>query len=181
MLDKPLAPLAEKISVSPNALSIAGFAVTLAAAAVIPVSTVTGGVMILAGGAFDLLDGVVARANGKETKFGALLDSTLDRYADSAIFLAVAFLFFRQNDMTGVSITMGALVGSFLVSYVRARAEGLGMQCNVGLIERPERIILLAAACLAGWFFPVILALFVLSHITVIQRVAHVYKKIGHG
>ena len=177
LLDKPLAPIAKVISVNPDVLSIAGFAVSLGAAALIPFNHVAGGVMILAGGAFDLFDGVVARANGKESKFGALLDSTLDRYADSAILLAVAWIFFRQNDLAGAFVTIGALIGALLVSYVKARAEGLGIECNVGLIERPERIMLFAAACLTGWFFPVIFALFVLSHVTVIQRMAHVYKK----
>lgn len=177
LLDKPLAPIARVISVSPNLLSVMGFAVTLAAAVIIPFSSRTGGLVVLAGGAFDMLDGAVARATGKETRFGALLDSTLDRYADAALFLAVAWLFFKQKDMTGVFITMGALVGAFLISYVRARAEGLGIGCNVGLIERPERIVFLAAACLTGWLFPILLILCILSHVTVIQRVVHVYRK----
>ncbi len=179
-LDKPLAPIARLISVSPNALSVTGFTFTIAAAVIIPFSARTGGFVILAGGVFDLLDGVVARANGKDTQFGALLDSTLDRYADAALFLAIAWLFLKQNNLAGVFFTVGGLIGSFLVSYVRARAEGLGIGCNVGLIERPERILLLAAACVTGWLFPVVIALFVLSHITIVQRVVHVYKKAGN-
>jgi phosphatidylglycerophosphate synthase len=176
-LDKPLAVIAKQISISPNVLSITGFAVTLAAALIIPSNTMTGGFLVLIGGAFDLLDGVVARTNGKDTKFGALLDSTLDRYADAALFLAIGWLFFRQNNLTGVFFAVGSLVGAFLVSYVRARAEGLGIDCNVGLIERPERIALVAAGCITGWLFPVVFVLVVLSHITVIQRVVHVYRK----
>jgi phosphatidylglycerophosphate synthase len=175
-MDKPLAPLVKLISISPNALSVAGFAVTIAAAIMIPFSCRTGGFMILAGGVFDLLDGVVARTNGKETKFGALLDSTLDRYADAALFLAIVWIFLKQNNPAGVFLAAGSLVGAFLISYVRARAEGLGISCNVGLMERPERIVLLAAACVTGWLFPVIIALFVFSHITVVQRVVHVYS-----
>ncbi|MBF0558889.1 MAG: CDP-alcohol phosphatidyltransferase family protein [Nitrospirae bacterium] len=175
-LDRTLAPLAKLISISPNILSVAGFAVTLGAALVIPFSAGSGGVLIIAGGVFDLLDGVVARTNGKETRFGALLDSTLDRFADAALFMAVAWLFLRQNDLGGVLLSLTSLVGAFLTSYVRARAEGLGIGCNVGLMERPERIVLLAIACVSGWFFPVIIVLFVLSYITVVQRVVHVYR-----
>ncbi len=177
VLDKPLAPIARLISVSPNVLSVAGFAVTLTAAMLIPFNTAAGGLVILMGGAFDLLDGVVARTNGKETKFGALLDSTLDRYADAALFLAIIWLFFKEDNLIGIFFTICSLVGAFLVSYVRARAEGLGFSCNVGLMERPERILLLAAGCLTGRLFPVIFLLFVLSHITVVQRVVCVYRK----
>ncbi len=177
LLDKPLTPIARLIPVSPNVLSFTGFAVTLAAATLIPFNITAGGLVILIGGSFDLLDGVVARANGKDTKFGALLDSTLDRYADAALFGAIIWFFFKEDNLIGIFFTIGSLVGAFLVSYVRARAEGLGVPCNVGLIERPERILLLAAGCLTGRLFPVILVLFMLSHITVVQRVVHVYRK----
>lgn len=176
-LDRTLAPLAKLIPASPNALSITGFAVTLAAAVVLTFSPGGGAILIVAGGAFDLLDGVVARTHGKETRFGALLDSTLDRYADAALFISIAWLFFGLHDMSGLFFTIGALVGAFLTSYVRARAEGLGIGCNVGLMERPERIVLLTTACVTGWFFPIVVVLFVLGNITVVQRVVHVYRK----
>jgi phosphatidylglycerophosphate synthase len=177
ILDKPLAPLAKLIPISPNILSFTGFAVTLAASIIIPINAAAGGLAILIGGSFDLLDGVVARTNGKVTKFGALLDSTLDRYADAALFLAIIWLFFKEDNLIGIFFTICSLVGAFLVSYVRARAEGLGVDCNVGLMERPERIVLLAAGCLTGRLFPVILVLFALSHITVVQRLVYVYRK----
>lgn len=177
LLDKPLAPVAKLISISPNVLSFTGFAVTLAAAMLIPFNTTAGGLVVLIGGSFDLLDGVVARTNGKDTKFGALLDSTLDRYADAALFLSIIWLFFKEDNLIGIFFTICGLVGAFLVSYVRARAEGLGVACNVGLMERPERILLLAAGCLTGMLFPVILVLFLLSHVTVLQRVVYVYSK----
>ncbi len=180
-LDKPLTLVAKRISISPNVLSVTGFAITIIAAFLIPFDTVTGGFMILAGGVFDLLDGVVARTNGKDTKFGALLDSTLDRYADAALFAAIMLLLFKQNNLIGVVFAIGSLIGSFLISYVRARAEGLGIECHVGLIERPERIVLLAFGCITGSVPAVVIVLFVLSHITVIQRVVHVYKKTAAG
>lgn len=175
-LDKPLSPIAKKISVSPNILTVIGFLITAASAVVIPFNLMAGGILILLGGVFDMLDGIVARTNGKSTKFGALLDSALDRYSDSFLFIAVAWYFFDKNNLGGVIFTIGSLVGALLTSYIRARAEGIGIQCNVGLMERPERIALLAFGCLTGWLFPVIVILFFSSHITAIHRVLHAYK-----
>lgn len=175
-LDKPLAPIAKRISVSPNILTIFGFLVTVAAAISIPYNLTAGGILILIGGLFDMFDGIVARTNGKNTKFGALLDSTLDRYSDSFLFMAAAWYFFDNNNLTGMIFSAGSLVGALLISYVRARAEGIGIQCNVGLMERPERIVLLALGCLTGWLFPAVVVLFFFSHVTVIQRMVHVYK-----
>ena len=175
-LDKPLAPLAKRIPVSPNFLTITGFLITAAAAVVIPFNLIGGGILIIAGGFFDMLDGVVARTNGKNTKFGALLDSTLDRYSDSFIFIAIAWYFFDRNNLAGVMLSIGSLVGALVISYVRARAEGIGIECAVGLMERPERVVILAFGCITGWLFPVIVLLFFLSHITAVQRILHVYK-----
>ncbi|MBZ0156445.1 MAG: CDP-alcohol phosphatidyltransferase family protein [Alphaproteobacteria bacterium] len=173
-LDKPLAPLAKRISLSPNVLSMLGFLITVVAAGVLPFHLRSGGLLVLLGGFFDMLDGVVARTNGKKTTFGAFLDSTLDRYSDSLLFLAVAWYFFDRNNLAGVLLTIGGLIGALLISYVRARAEGLGIDCHVGLMERPERIVLLAAGCMTKWLFPVIIVLFLFSHITVLQRILHV-------
>lgn len=178
-LDGPLAPIARRITVSPNVLTIAGFLISTAAAVSIPSSLLVGGFLILLGGLFDMLDGIVARTNGKNTRFGALLDSTLDRYSDSFLFIAVAWHFFELQDLSGVLLTVGSLVGALLISYVRARAEGLGISCHVGLIERPERVALLALGCLTGWLFAVMAVLFTLSHITVVQRVLHVRRALG--
>ncbi len=180
-LDKPLAPIAKKISVSPDILTMLGFLITTAAAVSIPYNLTTGGLLILLGGFFDMLDGIVARTNGKNTKFGAILDSTLDRYSDSFIFIAIAWYFFNNDNLAGVIFTAGSLVGALLISYVRARAEGIGVQCNVGLMERPERVALLALGCITGWLFPVILILFLLGHATAIQRIIHVYKMTRHN
>lgn len=176
-LDKPLAPIAKKISVTPNMLSILGFFITSIAAATLPFNLMAGGLLILLGGIFDMLDGIVARTNGKASSFGAFLDSTLDRYADSLIFCAVAVYFFQENNLLGVIFAIGTLVGALLISYVRARAEGLGIECHVGLAERPERIVILAIGCLTGWLIHLLILLFILSHITAIQRIYHVYRK----
>lgn len=175
-LDKPLEPVAKRIPFSPNAISLTGFFITSLAALAIPYNLAAGGFLILLGGAFDLLDGVVARTNGKSSRFGAFLDSTLDRYSDSFILLGIAWYFFDKGNIALVWFTAGVLVGSLLISYVRARAEGIGIECSIGVIERPERVVLLAAGCITGLLSYVIVILFFLSHITVIQRVVHVYK-----
>lgn len=181
VFDKPLAPIAKRVPLSPNVLTVLGFIITVIASVCIPFSLTIGGSLILLGGFFDMFDGIVARANGRNTLFGALLDSTLDRYSDSFVFLAIAWYFFERSNLTGVLLTMGSLVGALLTSYVRARAEGLGIECHVGLMERPERVVLLFFGCLTGWMLPVVVVLFLLGHITVLQRVFHVYKVLGAG
>ena len=176
--DKPLAPLAKRIPFDPNVITIAGLLVTAVAAVVIPVNLVAGGLMILAGGAFDMLDGLIARINGKRTKFGAFLDSTLDRYADSMLFIGVSWYFYNSGNIMGALLSVGGLVGSLVISYARARAEGLGIDCKVGILERPERVILLAFGCISGLLFLVIILIFLLSHFTVMQRIVHVRKQL---
>jgi phosphatidylglycerophosphate synthase len=177
-LDKPLGPVAKRIPVTPNVLTIVGFLVTIIAALVIPINLRLGGILILFGGVFDMLDGIVARTSGKTSKFGAFLDSVLDRYSDAFIFLAVTWYFAERGSATGALISLGTLVGAFLISYVRARAEGLGEECHTGIMERPERIILLAFAAITGWLIPVLWIMLVLTHITVFQRIYHVRRKL---
>ena len=176
-LDRPLSIIAKRIPLSPNTVTFIGFFITGIAAIIIPFDLMLGGFLIILGGLLDALDGVIARVNNRSTKFGAFLDSTLDRYSDSFIFLAIALHFFREGNYIGVLFSLGSLVGALLISYARARAEGLGIECSVGLMERPERIVLLAIGCITGWLFPVIVALFFFSHFTVIQRMVHVYRK----
>lgn len=169
-LDRPFSPIIKGARINPNLLTIAGFSITVIAALVIPVSLILGGLLILLGALFDIFDGIVARVNGKTTKFGAFLDSLLDRYSDAFIFLSIAWYFFERADNTGVFFCIATMVGALLVSYARARAEGLGINCNAGIMERPERIILLIIAMLTGWVKPIMAGMFVLTHLTVIQR-----------
>jgi phosphatidylglycerophosphate synthase len=175
-LDKPLEPIAKHIRITPNFFTVSGFVISTIAAVSIPYNPRIGGVLILCGGVFDVLDGVVARTNGKVTDFGAFLDSVLDRYSDAFIFFAIAWYMFLQGETGGVILSLGSLIGAFIISYARARAEGLGMDCHTGIMERPERIILLAGACLTGYMLPVLWVLFVLTHVTVLQRIMHVRR-----
>ncbi|HXX53750.1 MAG TPA: CDP-alcohol phosphatidyltransferase family protein, partial [Thermodesulfovibrionales bacterium] len=141
-----------------------------------PVHLRFGGVLILLGGICDLGDGVLARTSGRTSNFGAFLDSLLDRYSDSFLFLSIAWYLGRLGDSTGAFLSIGTMVGSFLVSYARARGESLGVQSQVGIMERPERIILLVIATLTGWLIPVLWIMCILTHFTVIERAYVVWK-----
>jgi len=179
-LDKPLSGLAKHIRVNPNILTIIGFLITVAAAVILPYNLFAGGLLIGLGGIFDLLDGMVARVNDRATKFGAFLDSVLDRYSDAFLFFGFAWYFMKNNpiEFTGVFLSLIAAVGAFLVSYTRARAESLGRDCQIGLLERPERVILMVFGALTGWTIPVMLIMAVLTNVTVIQRINYVYKNL---
>ena len=175
-LDVPLSSIAKRIPFSPNTITISGFLITITAALILPYDLRLGGIFIVFGGVFDMLDGIVARTKGKSTRFGAFLDSVLDRFSDAVLFIAVTWYFAQRENYTGALVCLGALVGAFLISYARARAEGLGESCHTGIMERPERIVLLAFGAITGWILPVMWGLLVLTYVTVIQRIHYVWK-----
>jgi phosphatidylglycerophosphate synthase len=176
ILDRPLEPVAKKITVSPNIITVTGFLITTLAAIVLTINLFWGGILILIGGLFDMFDGIIARVNNRVTSFGAFLDSVLDRYSDSFVLIGFAWFFLKNNSTAGMLISIGTLVGSLIISYTRARAEGLGKNCHTGIMERPERIILMIFGALTGLALPVMWVLFFFTHITVIQRIHHVWK-----
>ena len=175
-LEKALAPLAarlHRLGVSADQVSAAGFVLNAAAAALI----VTGGfaaagVLYLVAGLLDLLDGVLARAGGRPTRFGAFLDSTLDRASEGVVFAAIGYRFAAEGAAVDAGIVVLALLGSFLVSYVRARAEGLGAECRVGIATRAERVVLIALGLLSGLLPEAVRLVALLTAVTVAQRVA---------
>lgn len=174
--DKPLGIIAQKIPFSPNSLSITGFIITLFACYRLSSDLLMGGVLILVGALFDMLDGVVARTRNKTTLFGAFLDSVLDRYSDAFILLAIAYNLWNASNMTGVILSLGALLGSFMISYSRARAEGIGEECKNGVMERPERVILISLGAISGFIIPALWVLVILTNITVMQRIYYVWN-----
>lgn len=178
-LDKPLSGVAKRVGLSPNAITLFGFGVMTAAALAFSQHLVAGALLMLLGGVFDMLDGVVARNNGQTTKFGAFLDSVLDRYADAFILLGLSWFLYRSGQALGVFLALGTIPGAFMVSYTRARAEGLGKKCETGLMERPERIILIALGALSGYVMAALWVLFTLTHFTVIQRMVYVHRLLG--
>ncbi len=183
---QPIAKRIAALGITANMLTIVGLFFGIGAGISIALGHLkTAAALILIGGSFDMMDGAVARAANKNTPFGALLDSVVDRYSEGTIFLGIAIYFFTGGMIGGIALTCLALIGAFLVSYVRARAEGLDLECKVGIMQRPERVIILflgviLQAILAVKVSPLILALWILvifSHITILQRVAFASKQ----
>ena len=178
----PAARILSKTGVTPNMLTVMGFLVSIAAAVLIAKEYfLAGGLVILLAGAFDLLDGPLARATGKTTRFGAFLDSTLDRLSEAAV-LAGILAYYAYHEGTWESLLAYAtFVGSVMVSYLRARAEGLGVKCEVGIFTRAERVVVISIGLIVGqWFdlaIPVMLGIITaLAFVTVIQRLIHVRR-----
>jgi CDP-diacylglycerol--glycerol-3-phosphate 3-phosphatidyltransferase len=171
-----VAPLAA-LGVTPNMVTIAGLFLNAGVALVLASGRLQlGGALLLVAGAFDMLDGALARRTGKPSTFGAFLDSTLDRYSEAIILLGLIYAETQQGHTLEVMLLGALLTGSFLISYTRARAEGLGLECKVGLLPRPERIIILAAGLIFGLFTPVLIALAALTNLTAVQRMVHVWR-----
>jgi CDP-diacylglycerol--glycerol-3-phosphate 3-phosphatidyltransferase len=175
---EPVVNVLARLGVTPNALTFAGFAINVVAGVLIGLNQLLLGgiVMVVVAMPLDALDGSLARATGKQTKFGGFFDSVLDRFAEAALLTGLAAYFMRQGDDLSALVAFAALVGSLMVSYTRARAEGLGLECKVGLFSRLGRVILMAAGLILG--LPVIMVwlLAVLSLATAIQRIIHVYR-----
>ena len=164
--------------VNPNLLTVVGCLISLGAAAAFAFGAFAwGGVLLLAGGAFDLVDGVVARAHGISTRFGAFLDSTLDRVVDMGLFLGLAMHYAVAGDPGHVLLAGYALVATVLVSYAQARAELVVPEFRVGILERAERLVILAAGALAGLVVPALWVVAVGSTVTVAQRFARAYQE----
>jgi CDP-diacylglycerol--glycerol-3-phosphate 3-phosphatidyltransferase len=134
-----------------------------------------GGWLLMAVAPIDALDGALARTLGRQSRFGAFLDSTLDRLSDAALILGLTAHYVRQGAHTQVALLLVSLVASFMVSYVRARAEALGFSCKVGLLTRMERILIIAVLSAIGLPAVMVWALALLSVFTVVQRVVHIY------
>ena len=140
-----------------------------------------GGVIALVAAVFDMLDGRVARIRGRGTKFGAFLDSTMDRYSDMLLFMGLLILYARL-ERTGLMVLVWvAAFGSFMTSYARARAESLIPRCTVGLLERPERIVLIIAGALLNKMVAVLWIVAILSNLTAVQRIVYTYVELKRG
>ncbi len=174
---------------TPNTISLTGFALNLAAAGLI-----VGRMFFLAGLAFiigsimDTLDGRYSRMSGKGTVFGAFLDSTLDRLEEGIVLIAVGAYFASQNNQVAAAATVAAVLGSLMVSYTRARAEALGVECKVGLATRPVRVVILsiglvfAKGASLGHFellAPAVYVLAALTVLTTLQRILHVRRQLN--
>jgi CDP-diacylglycerol--glycerol-3-phosphate 3-phosphatidyltransferase len=175
----PIVGILSKSGITPNALTLINLALNIVAAYIIATGHfLPGGVLVLVSGLFDLLDGALARFTKQTTKFGAILDSTVDRISEAAILCGLLIWYAPQeNTSLELLLIFVVLIGSFLVSYIRARAEGLGWQCQVGLFTRAERVIVLAIGLLINQIFIALCVLVVFVFITVVQRLVYLWKQ----
>jgi CDP-diacylglycerol--glycerol-3-phosphate 3-phosphatidyltransferase len=165
-----------RFGLSANVLTVVGLALNACVALVIATGHPRwGGALLLVASAFDMLDGAVARATNTMTRFGGFLDSTLDRYSEVVVFGGVFMYLLSTDDAeVGTLLVFVATAGALLISYARARAEAAGYAASVGLLARPERVILLAVALLVGRPLWALWILAVATHLTAITRIIHV-------
>ena len=181
---RPVGRAIARSGLSPNAITIAGLLLqAVSAYLIVDGALVAAGLVAIAAGVADLLDGAVAKARGVESPFGALLDSTIDRLSDALFFIPVAWLYGVEPDVAAhdepwvAAVALTALVFSFLVSYVKARAESLGFDCNVGFAERFERLVLMIVGLVFGIVPVMVVALALVTFATFVQRMVHVYAQ----
>jgi CDP-diacylglycerol--glycerol-3-phosphate 3-phosphatidyltransferase len=180
-----------RTGVTPNVLTATGVSLCLAAAVLVPFENhgkllffwLAAGIFVV-GSLLDILDGALARVGGKTTPFGAFIDSTTDRVGEGAMLAAIALVFARHGRDWAVVLAVAAVVGSFLVSYTRARAEALGLRGDVGLGSRAERVVLITAGLIFApwgglpWAIAVLAAT---AWLTVVQRILHVRTQLSGG
>lgn len=166
-----------RLGITPNALTYTGFLLTAITALFLANGYFRWSALLLTLAAFfDMLDGAVARFTKQMSTFGAFLDSTLDRYSESVTFLALALFYSRRfSTRTELVLIVVILVGSLMVSYTKARAEALQVECKAGWLQRPERVVLLIFGLISGWMQPVLWIMAVLTNFTAVQRIYEVY------
>jgi CDP-diacylglycerol--glycerol-3-phosphate 3-phosphatidyltransferase len=176
----PLVKALAKWGIHPSSLTLAGFVITCTAAVALYKGNLrTGGLLILLGGLCDSLDGNLARSTGKANRYGALLDSVIDRYSEFVMFLGIAAYFMALNNDFILVVTFMALCGSIMVSYTRARAESLGFESKAGMTQRAERIVFLGFGALIHpmAFKLSIWLVAILANITALQRLRISYQQ----
>jgi len=177
-LTDPAVRLLVRTSITPGAITWFGFVLAVGAAILAAMGNLlAAGFVVLIAGFFDMLDGALARYTKQVTRFGAVLDSTLDRLAEGVLLLGIIALFAREQSITGVLLVGATLIASLLVSYVRARAEALGLECMVGLFTRPERVIVLALGLLLNQVEIALAIIAAFSFFTVGQRLVYVWRQ----
>lgn len=171
-----------KLGFSPNGLTIIGVLIAgIAAALIVNGVLAIAGAIVLFAGVFDMFDGAVARLTNRVTKFGALFDSVMDRISEAVVLLGLLVFYLDNGSTLGAILVYVSITGSIMVSYVRARAEGLGIECTGGLMQRPERVASLGIGIIVGqWWEPAILIVLgviaVLTVFTTGQRIIEVSK-----
>ena len=180
-ITQPIARLLSRTPLTPNTITWLGFGITVVAGALVVTGhLLAAGIVVLVAGFFDMLDGALARLTERVTRFGAILDSTLDRLSEAVPLLSLLAVFVRGQHFAESILVGVALLGSLMVSYIRARMEGLGIECKAGLFTRPERVIVIALGLLFSYFDPALLvALSVIiffSWFTVVERMVYAWR-----
>jgi CDP-diacylglycerol---glycerol-3-phosphate 3-phosphatidyltransferase len=182
-LTRPPVWVLSKTSVTPNVVTWIGFLIVIVGAALIALGhLLAAGLVVLFAGYFDIIDGALARQTNQVTRFGGVLDSTLDRLSEAIVIIGAMAYFLSRPDpyQTWIILLMAvSMISSFLVSYIRARAEGIGINCEVGIFTRTERVIILALGLLVNQVLIGVGIITLLSIITVVQRLVHVYRQTG--
>ena len=173
----PLVRLLSALRVRPDTLTVLGWTLSVASAVLFGLgyARLAGAVMLL-GGLFDALDGAVARESNRMSAFGAFLDSTLDRLSESTIFVGIVFFYAASDLPYGALLAGTAMVFSLLTSYARARAEGLGIECQVGLLERAGRVVILSVSSMLGLLTVGLWLVAAGALVTTVQRILHVHR-----
>ena len=183
-IELPVARGLARLGVSPNAVTFAGLAGAGVSAYLISEGAFwAGGVVMLLAGVLDLFDGALARATGRDSDFGALLDSVIDRVSEIVVLLGLLLFYTRNGSVEGSVLVYLAAGGSVMVSYLRARSEGLGIECKVGIMTRPERVAALGFGLIIGHWLPnVVLAVLgmiaALTILTTAQRLFHTWRSL---
>jgi len=184
-LAEPVARAVARTGITPNAITLLGFIVNLLAAWLAADGRwLAAGLVMLVGSGLDLLDGALARATGRTSRFGAIFDAILDRYSEAAVLFGLVVFYEARGDLLQVWLAFVALAGSVMVSLMRARAETLGMSLREGLFTRAERVVLTALALIAGAWWPIAVTgalwlLAVLTSLTALQRLYLIWKPKG--
>jgi CDP-diacylglycerol--glycerol-3-phosphate 3-phosphatidyltransferase len=178
----PVITVLEKTHVTPNTLTVIGLLITIFAAVLVALKhPFAAGWVVLFAGLFDMLDGALARRTNKVTKFGGVLDSTLDRVSEASVLIGIAVFYANRQSSWGVAVVCVALIGSLLPSYIRSKAENLNISGGIGLFTRPERVVILALGLLLSSInnvlFIALIIIAVLSFFTAGQRLIHIWNK----
>ena len=184
-VELPVARCMERVGLTPNMVTLIGLLIAVGGAWLVAVGEWwIGGIVVLFGGVFDMFDGALARMTGRASKFGALLDSVVDRVSEAvALFGILAYYLASDNDV-GAALAYAAIIGSLMVSYMRARSEGLGIDCKVGVMTRPERVAAIGFGLIAAHWLPVVMPVVLgtigaLAAVTAVHRLIHTARAIS--
>ena len=177
-VERPVAGVLAKMGVSPNVVTFAGLVGAGVSAWLISEGMLwVGGIVMLFAGVLDLFDGALARSTGQDSAFGALLDSVVDRVSEIVVLLGLLLYYAQADSLPGIVLVYLAVGGSVMVSYLRARSEGLGIDCKVGVMTRPERVAALGFGLIVGHWVPdvVLVVLGVIAALTILTTVQRLF------